>query len=355
MPNRHNILLNGIGCPIGGGRAVLQHLLNNVPSKIDVRAILPYVKKLGKFETPGNVKSSYFNHNLWGMYLRPFLEIQNNLGMIFNKYDCIINISNYGLCFTHHQLLYIHNPFILDLNSIKHFGGGHPNFLNRYALKTYLKNAECIILQTDHMFNNLVEFCDICNIPLPKNVKILKPYPIIYNDFSKIIKPFKFSFFYPTTNFPHKQTDLAINSIIYANKFNKDIGLSITKKTNIDLKGVKFLGRIQPREVCSWFDASEALIFTSTRETLGLPLLEALYFGKPAVLPDLPYAREIYGEAAVYYKGNQPKNVCKAILELMNNYNYYILKASERKKIEWSYRKSWTESWKIMLNCFNIK
>lgn len=343
------VLLNGIGCPLSGGRAVLQQLLYNVPPNIKVYAILPFVRGLGNFNIPDNIHPLYFNHNIWGMYLRPFLEIAVNLGLILRKYNSIINISNYGLCFTNRQLLYIHNPFILDLNAHRHFGGGNPNVLNRFGLNTFLKKANCIILQTDHMYNNLKRYCNYCNISFPSNVRVLKPLPILLNKFPPINKEFEFQFFYPSSDFPHKRTELAISSILRARKSDLSIGLGITTLNNRKVDGIRFVGSIQHRIVFSWLNESDALLFTSERETLGLPLLEALNFELPAVLPDLPYAKEIYGDAAVYFHGEQIETVSEAIIRLKNNYEFYKNKVVERKKVDWTTRKKWDEIWKYFI------
>ena len=43
----------------------------------------------------------------------------------------------------------------------------------------------------------------------------------------------------------------------------------------------------------------DALVFPSTIETFGLPLIEAASMGKPIIASDLDYAREVLGQ----YKG----------------------------------------------------
>ena len=94
---------------------------------------------------------------------------------------------------------------------------------------------------------------------------------------------------------------------------------------------------------------SDALLFTSERETLGLPLLEALYFEKPAVLPNKAYAREIYGDAGVYYDEDTPESVCRAILFLIDHYAIHAALAKERKFTDQKTEYSWSRHWDLFL------
>lgn len=56
-----------------------------------------------------------------------------------------------------------------------------------------------------------------------------------------------------------------------------------------------FEGRRPHAELLSMYKAADGLLFPSTVETLGLPLIEAARFGIPVVAADLPYAHEVVG------------------------------------------------------------
>ena len=63
---------------------------------------------------------------------------------------------------------------------------------------------------------------------------------------------------------------------------------------------LKRLGRISDGEVKALLRRCRALVFPSLEEGFGIPPLEALAEGRPAVVADRPPMREIYGEAVHY-------------------------------------------------------
>ncbi|GEM_PF-6984273 len=57
-------------------------------------------------------------------------------------------------------------------------------------------------------------------------------------------------------------------------------------------------------EILSLLKRSTILAITSLTESLGLPLIEAMAKGTMIVAPDFAYAKEICGDAALYYQGH---------------------------------------------------
>ncbi|PSV16636.1 hypothetical protein C0W59_05175 [Photobacterium kishitanii] len=58
----------------------------------------------------------------------------------------------------------------------------------------------------------------------------------------------------------------------------------------------KFTGYLQREKVNKLYELSDIVIFPSKLETWGLPISEAVYFNKPIILSDLPYAHETLGD-----------------------------------------------------------
>ncbi len=349
---RMKVIVNGLGCTHTGSKFVMEQLLFSSPVDLEILAIIPIVKNIKPIEFPKHIKQIKLVHRFWGAYLRPFLEIYLNILMAFKKYEVLINLSNYGFCFTKHQKLYIHNPNILDISAPRRIGKGNANIFNRFALNTFLRHGQTIFVQTHHMYSQLMTYCNNYKIQTPAEVVILKPpfpnveisHPI---DFPK--KNYEFQLFYPASLFPHKRTDLAIDSIRIVRGSSKKIGLNITIEPEQGFDGVSFLGQIERSDVYKQFLVCNALFFTSERETLGLPLLEALYFEKPAILPNVDYAREIYGEAGIYYTRNTPEEIAGAIFKLFQNYDHYIALTKNQKSIEIKSRLTWKEHWEAFL------
>lgn len=61
------------------------------------------------------------------------------------------------------------------------------------------------------------------------------------------------------------------------------------------------------------YEQSYALLAASLGEGFGLPVVEALTFGKPIVARDLPVFREVAGDNAVYFSGQSGQSIAQAI------------------------------------------
>src|SRR5258708_7028553 len=121
------ILINGLGCPFTGSRYVLEQIIDAAPDNVDITVILPIVYGQGPFCISKKVRTINLRHHVWGMYMRIFIELYCNFLMWTRQFDKLINLSNYGLCLSRRQLLYIHNPHILNMSASQKFGQGNPN------------------------------------------------------------------------------------------------------------------------------------------------------------------------------------------------------------------------------------
>jgi glycosyltransferase involved in cell wall biosynthesis len=79
----------------------------------------------------------------------------------------------------------------------------------------------------------------------------------------------------------------------------------------------------------------DACIFASFCESFGHPLVEALAHSKPLVCIDLPYAREICGDAAIYFDGQKPED----LVEIWRNWS--VLEKPKIEQGEFMARFSW--------------
>ncbi|MHA6693426.1 glycosyltransferase family 4 protein [Homoserinimonas sp. A520] len=68
----------------------------------------------------------------------------------------------------------------------------------------------------------------------------------------------------------------------------------------VERGAVRFLGFIDDGELAWLYGNASALLFLTRDEGFGLPALEALHFGAPVVVSDLPVFREILGDRAAF-------------------------------------------------------
>ena len=79
---------------------------------------------------------------------------------------------------------------------------------------------------------------------------------------------------------------------------------------------VRNLGRLSPDVCRDEYSRVDALFFPSVAESYGLPLVEAMVSGLPVVCSDLPFARWLCGDQAVYFDPHDGAGARAALAEL---------------------------------------
>lgn len=92
---------------------------------------------------------------------------------------------------------------------------------------------------------------------------------------------------------------------------------------------VLFTGAITEEEKYWYLDNCQAFVFPSLMEGFGLPVIEAMAFGKPVFLSELTSLPEIGGDAAFYFPDFDPVNMRTAFAEGMHKYNTGIITSKE--------------------------
>ena len=76
---------------------------------------------------------------------------------------------------------------------------------------------------------------------------------------------------------------------------------------------IRFLGFIDDGELAWLYGRASALLFLTRDEGFGLPALEALHFGTPVVVSDIPVFREILGTRATFADPDDVSDITDAI------------------------------------------
>jgi glycosyltransferase involved in cell wall biosynthesis len=98
---------------------------------------------------------------------------------------------------------------------------------------------------------------------------------------------------------------------------NSDI-YKLPEKMSIS-SSVKFLGRVNDRELGALYSSAEGFIFPSLFEGFGLPILEAFHFGCPVITSNISSLPEVAGDAALLVDPYQLNDLIKAMEELVIN------------------------------------
>ncbi len=88
-------------------------------------------------------------------------------------------------------------------------------------------------------------------------------------------------------------------------------------------KYVKLTGFLNQRELVKFLRTSVALIFPSTDEGFGMPPLEAMSFGTPAIISDAPAVAEVYGGVCPAVERTDADNLASELKRLANYEDYW--------------------------------
>lgn len=80
--------------------------------------------------------------------------------------------------------------------------------------------------------------------------------------------------------------------------------------------GVRFLGRLAPEQLATWYAQAAIYALPARYEPFGLTPLEAALAGCALVLGDIPSLREIWGDAALFVDPEDPAELADTITRL---------------------------------------
>lgn len=88
-------------------------------------------------------------------------------------------------------------------------------------------------------------------------------------------------------------------------------------------KSVHFLGYLSEDELSAIWRGSHFLIFPSLFEGFGIPLVEAMMYGKPILASSVTSIPEVAGDAALYFDPMKPEEIVHAMHRIMKEKELY--------------------------------
>lgn len=124
--------------------------------------------------------------------------------------------------------------------------------------------------------------------------------------------------FYPAASYPHKNHRI-LSEIVQSETWPvSELTLTIPESLNPNpaISWIRCVNKLEPDAVINAYRTADALLFLSLSESFGFPLVEAMWIGLPVICPDLPYARALCGEQAIYFDPHNVFSLHTAIVEL---------------------------------------
>lgn len=228
-----------------------------------------------------------------------------------------------------HSILYIHNPY-LTLTTKEIFGEKLSLVAKAklLALKTHLQfchsNVNNIGVQTNEFAKKIT---NLLNRPVLLLPFFEKP-EISHHSITK-----KFDFCYVGLPSKHKNHELLLEGIWLSLKSGEKFSIALTiPGVEINkplLEEIEQINSLHPGTIVNYglsdvqtvkniYSESRALIFPSNKETLGLPLIEALQYKLKILASDLPFSYDAIDRPIVFNQNN-----AREISEVMTKFLHH--------------------------------
>ena len=145
-------------------------------------------------------------------------------------------------------------------------------------------------------------------------------------------------FIFVGANYRHKRLDAALDAIRRLRALGEPVrftavgvarevwGISASDE-ELERDGIRLVKYASTAEIEALYDSATALLFLSEMEGFGLPPLEAMKKGCPAICNDLPELREVSGDAAIYVDVNAPEALAELLLRILRGKCNELLEA----------------------------
>jgi glycosyltransferase involved in cell wall biosynthesis len=248
------------------------------------------------------------------------------LSRLFFKNVPTIVLGDIPLRGLKNQVVLVHQSNLIN-PSINSFSGKSLTFrVNRFLFKINNKYAKTIIVQTGAMAKDL-----IASYPEIKDKVIISPQPVpnwLYQE--KVIKDKKknkLTLFYPAAFYPHKKHQFLFDLDVYCKKnlinvSSFEILLTLTNDEFEPLKNISFLknlGRLNSTEMNMRYSKVDALLFISSMESYGLPLVEALTLKLPIITVKFDYSTWLCEDKAYYFEPYNEESFLLTINKLIED------------------------------------
>ena len=220
------------------------------------------------------------------------------------------------------QVVFVQNSHLLKGNRFQWSLDGVKFLIARFVFSLNVRNVDAFIVQTLLMQNALAasypEITHLINV-------IAQPVPVWLESTPRryglcIKSSAGLNLFYPAVGYPHKNhkllTSIVDNPDLYWPINSLTLTLPIESNPAPNISWVKCVGFLSAPDMIKAYDEVDGLVFLSTDESYGFPLVEAMYMGLPIVCPDLPYARALCADGAFYFDPISIQSLHKAIMTL---------------------------------------
>ncbi len=354
-----NILVVATTLQAGGGITIYKQFISHLPEYIGqnkywifVNPVLPQVVIEGvtyiSFFLQSKIKRTLFEDKL----------LKAEITRLRVNPDVVVSLQNNGYkCFKAcKQVVYFHQSLPLYSGSYNPFKRSERYLFNykhifpRLVKRTWVKNTQFVV-QTPVVKKRFVSYFGIpeenVHVCFPDIEKIDASQGKIHDWGDKY-----FHFLYVSACAKYQNGITLIKAVEHLYKKNPDLASKIRihitsnpHRASVMYKQIQkyavednfiFEDSIKHDLLMNYYKSISALLFPSSIETVGLPLLEAAAFGKPIIVADVDYARYVLNgyEGAIYSNIKDYNAWAEAIKNACNNKNR-LRSLMQKRASEW--------------------
>ena len=241
-------------------------------------------------------------------------------------------LGDIPLNFRGDQYLFVQTTKMLKPKKFSLKFGELKYMVSRTIFKMNHKKVKVFFVQTFNMKHSLIQSYQI----EPSKIEVIRqPPPTWIMNNLKLRQTDgapnkeKLRLFFPSSYYAHKNHKV-LQDIDFGLDWPVDkIVLTIDKALlqGLDETVIQCVGFLDTELVIEEYKKADALLFLSSEESLGLPIIEAIFLGLPIICPDLPYSRELCGSNAYYFELNSLESLKDAIYRLKVDLNNNVTKS----------------------------
>lgn len=307
----------------GGGLILLQALLSSWTGPAQLGAVLD-VRARSRLDVPGHIAVDWVEAGLGG---RARAEWQ--LTKSAKTAECILCFHGLPpLAVTRRPkvriVVFLQNRLVIDGSSLRNyaFKTRVRISLERFLFRWKMPHVSDIIVQGQTMARDLSAL--LSGSKYTPHIHIC-PFAASVESVSPQVHERKFDFIYPASGEPHKNHETLLIAWEHLKREDlapslaltlgpQDDGLWRALQLRADRAGLNVtnLGHVSRDVMIEAYGQARALIFPSTKESFGLPLVEATSVGLPIIASELDYVRDVC-EPVESFDPSSPVSIARAV------------------------------------------
>ena len=308
------VIVNAAALRAGGALTIYRQFIGHLPENIgdnkyyifvDPSMEQPVIDGVTYIHDANHSKLHYIQWSLFG--LNRWLKCHNITPSIIVSLQNVCTVTDCKQVVYYHQSLPFYKKRWSFLKASERTMAFY-KYIYPYFVKCTLSANTEVVVQIPFIKKGFVDKFK-CN---PDKVHVM--FPDVERIDVQKIEPHKFNdgmfhFIYPASSIPYKAHRTLVNALAILKAKNatqaEHIRVHLTFREDEYQALYKYIeeqnlcrqfvfdGGMQHERLLTYYKGADGLLFPSTIETLGLPLLEAAAFGLPIIAADLDYAREV--------------------------------------------------------------